>query len=61
MRRQLVEEGVVERLAQRDALLRLVLQHARDQVEQLPVLLRRALQVPLWGETASVKGYTCTI
>lgn len=33
--RQLAEEGMVQRVAQRDPLRRLVLQHPRDQVEQL--------------------------
>lgn len=47
IRREFIEEGMTESFPQRDPLGRLVLQHARDQVEQLPVFLATVLEVPL--------------
>lgn len=47
VRRELVEEGMLERVPQRDALRGFVLEHTRDQLEQLPRFLTVALQVPL--------------
>ena len=52
--RELVEVGVLDGVVQRHAVRGVVLQHALDEVKQLPVLLRVLLQVTLqhrggWG------------
>lgn len=47
VRWQFAEEGMLKCLAQRYTLRRLVLQHARYQVEQLPLLFAVTLHVPL--------------
>jgi hypothetical protein len=47
MRGQFVEEGMLERFAQRYPLRGLVLQHARDEIKQLSVLFAIALLISL--------------
>lgn len=47
VRWQFAKEGVLKRVAQRYTLRRLVLQHARYQVEQLSLLLAVTLHISL--------------
>ena len=52
---ELGEEGVLERLGEGDAKVRVVLEHATDQVEQLALVFRVRAEVTLEKHTVKVR------